>query len=139
MKCVYKSMIARVREFHEVFGVPIAKTPTLPPPEVEKLRIDLIEEEFNELKRAFEDRDLVQIADALADLHYVISGTSLACGIPEDACFEEVHRSNMSKAQEDGTVLRRADGKVLKSSRYTPPELRRILLKSAELAGGSHE
>lgn len=82
MKCVYKSMIARVREFHEVFGVPIAVTPCLPPPEVEKLRIDLIEEEFRELKHAFATRNLVEVADALADLHYVITGTSLACGIP---------------------------------------------------------
>lgn len=120
-------MIKQVREFHETFGVACPSAPSIPDESVVKLRIDLIEEEFKELKKAFSEGDLVEVADALCDLHYVISGTSLACGLPEDELFDEVHRSNMSKANEDGTIIRREDGKILKSSRWSPPDLKSII------------
>ncbi len=120
-------MIELVREFHRVFGVPVATVPTIPSQKVIDLRIDLIDEEFTELKKAFAAGDIVEVADALMDLHYVISGASLTCGLPENELFVEVHRSNMSKANEDGTVIRRPDGKILKSARYSPPNLKHII------------
>lgn len=122
-----KSMIEQVREFHELFGVDCPSTPSIPNKKIVKLRISLIREEFKELRKAFEEGDLVAVADALSDLHYVITGTSLACGLPENELFSEVHRSNMSKANEDGSVNRRADGKILKSSRWSPPNLESII------------
>jgi len=124
------SMISKVREFHDTFGVSCASSPTIPDYSAIKLRLSLIEEEFEELKKAFAGRDIVEIADALVDLHYVISGTSLACGLPEDALFAEVHRSNMSKANEDGSVNRREDGKILKSACWSPPDIAQVLQDS---------
>lgn len=127
-----KSMIERVREFHERFDCYIGKSLSIPPPSVVALRKSLIEEEFIELMNAMKDGDLVAIADADADLHYVLSGTMLAYGIPEDAVFAEVHRSNMDKAEPDGTVHKREDGKILKAARWTPPDIQGVLFELDE-------
>ena len=147
-----------VSEFHKTFQAPILEFPQIPSKERCDLRISLISEELNELKQAIEDNDLVEIADALADLQYVLSGAILEFGLKDkfDELFDEVQRSNMSKAcgsmqealatlshykQKDGTegryeelngkyiVYRSADNKILKSVGYSPASLSQILLK----------
>jgi predicted HAD superfamily Cof-like phosphohydrolase len=87
----------------------------------------LIEEELNELKEAIANDDLVEVADALADLLYVVYGAGAAFGINLDACFHEVHSSNMSKLGEDGKPIYREDGKVMKGPNFREPALRDIL------------
>ena len=85
----------------------------------------LIQEELNEYRHAAETHDLVEVADALSDLMYVVLGTYVSHGLQDlaEALFAEVHRSNMSKLDENGQVIYRADGKVLKSDRWSPPDL----------------
>lgn len=97
------------------------------PDELVQLRIALLEEEVAEFARAARARDLVGIADALADIAYVTYGAAVTFGIDLDAVVAEVHRSNMSKLDQDGRPVLRADGKVLKSSRYSPPEIAAVL------------
>lgn len=87
----------QVYEFMKLFNQVCRSVPTIPPAEEVQLRIDLIEEEFNELQLAFIAGDLEEVADALADLQYVILGTAITVGINLDPIFQEVHRSNMSK------------------------------------------
>lgn len=116
-----------VRGFMLAFGQECPDTPTLIDPEVAKLRLDLIAEELDELQEAMEDDDIVEIADAIADILYVTYGTALAYGIDADRCFAEVHRSNMSKLDEEGKPVYRADGKVLKGPHYSPPDLSFVL------------
>src|SRR6266568_803166 len=88
-----------------------------------KLRVALLQEEVSEFVTASENGDLVGIADALADIVYVVYGTALTYGIDLDAVLREVHRSNMSKLGRDGKPLIRDDGKVLKSDQYFPPDV----------------
>jgi predicted HAD superfamily Cof-like phosphohydrolase len=116
-----------VLEFHCTFDVPILAAPGIPDAVTKELRKKLITEECTELIKALDDDDLIAIADGIADLHYVVSGTALSYGIPEDAVFDEVHRSNMSKADPDGTVHKREDGKILKSIHYTPANIKAVL------------
>lgn len=94
-----------------------------------RLRMALVREEFDEFCEAMVSEDLVKIADAIMDLHYVLSGTSVSFGIPEDRCFEEVHRSNMSKLDKDenGEIRRREDGKILKGPNFSEPDLHSII------------
>jgi predicted HAD superfamily Cof-like phosphohydrolase len=115
---------AAVAEFHKAFNLPAQKLPTA---EIDgylaKLRVVLLEEEVSEFVTASEKVDLVGIADALADIVYVVYGTALTYGIDLDAVLYEVHRSNMSKLGRDGKPLIRDDGKVLKSEQYFPPDV----------------
>jgi predicted HAD superfamily Cof-like phosphohydrolase len=83
----------------------------------------LIAEELGELKEAIRDKDIVEVADALTDLLYVVYGAGHAFGIDLDKCFNEVHRSNMSKLGLDGKPIYREDGKVLKGQNYFDPDL----------------
>ncbi len=89
------------------------------------LRMRLLEEEVAELVDAVSRESIFDIADALADILYVVCGTALVYGIDLDAVFREVHRSNMTKV--DSGVKRRSDGKILKGSAYEPPDLRTAL------------
>lgn len=116
----------RVREFHEVFGHPIADRPTLEHARA-SLRIDLIDEELKELRMAVSSNDLVGIADALGDLDYVVNGAALEYGIPLPEITAEIHRSNMTKLDAGGNPVYREDGKVLKGEGYEPPRLSTIL------------
>ncbi|MBK9981424.1 MAG: nucleoside triphosphate pyrophosphohydrolase family protein [Saprospiraceae bacterium] len=145
-----------VAEFHSTFNMPILEVPTIPGNERCALRINLLQEELNELKEAIEEKDLTEIADALCDLQYVLSGAILEFGLASKFknLFEEVQRSNMSKVcpdyataldtldfyhAKDGTkgyikeseagylVYREADHKVLKSVKYSPADLESIL------------
>lgn len=110
-----------VREFHAKFGVPDSASPDIS--QHRELRIKLIAEEFRELRLALDANDVVEVADALADLLYVTIGAALQWGIPLDRVFAEVHRSNMTK---DGGG-KRADGKILKGPGYAPPDVAAVL------------
>lgn len=117
----------KVSFWHKTFGVPVGDKPAMINTERVKLRLELIREELRELEEAFESGDLVAAADACADLEYVVLGTAAELGLPHDAIFDEVHRSNMSKVWDDGTVHYRADGKVLKPPTYSPANIAIIL------------
>ena len=113
-----------ITEFHQAYGQDAPVAPILLTPEVQELREKLIREELREYLEAVVAGDIVEIADALADLTYVVVGTAVAHGLTRfDAIFAEVHRSNMSKLGADGKPVKRADGKVLKGQNYSPPDL----------------
>lgn len=115
-----------VKEFHQTFGQRVGKKPELPDKEERKLRMKLLAEEYTELVVAEYNDDLVEIADALADIIYIACGTAVSYGIPLDKLFAEVHRSNMAKLV-DGKVIRRSDGKVQKPEGWTPPDVKSVL------------
>jgi len=117
-----------VGDFMEVFGQQVNCEPTLRDRETQDLRIDLISEELEELQLAITNNDIVEVADALTDLLYVVYGAGHAFGIDLDECFMEVHDSNMSKLGEDGKPIYREDGKVLKGPGYFPPNLEEIVV-----------
>ena len=148
--------LSDVALFHETFNAPILDSPQIPSADRCALRVALLQEELNELKEAIEDKDIVEIADALADIQYVLSGAVLEFGLGHKfkVLFDEVQRSNMSKAcaslqeaeatqeayfKKDGTssfieqkegkflVYREGDNKVLKSVNYSPANLSKIL------------
>jgi len=150
------NLIGQVAAFHHTFQVPIEASPVIPSPKRCALRVQLFEEELQELKEAIRDNDLVEIADALCDLQYVLTGTVLEFGLGDifPDLFDEVHRSNMSKAcktieeaQEtiaryktnlatdsyykeiDGmfVIYRSSDDKTLKSINFSAPVLKPIL------------
>ena len=117
-----------VGDFMEVFGQEVHCEPTLRDQETQDLRVDLIAEELDELQLALTNNDIVEVADALTDLLYVVYGAGHAFGIDLDDCFNEVHESNMSKLGEDGKPIYREDGKVLKGPNYFPPNLEEIVV-----------
>ena len=116
-----------VEDFMEAMGQDVNAAPTWPEEEIQRLRLDLIEEELDELHYAIDNKDMVEIADALGDLLYVVYGAGHAFGIDLDECFKEIHASNMSKLGPDGKPIKREDGKVLKPDTFFPPDLKSIL------------
>jgi len=116
-----------VGDFMEAFGQQVELEPTWPDFNTRELRLELIQEELDELSDAVADRDMVQIADALTDLLYVVYGAGHAFGIDLDECFQEVHSSNMSKLGPNGKPIHREDGKVMKGPGYFEPDLESIL------------
>ena len=116
-----------VGDFLEAFGQKVELEPTWPDFSTRELRLELISEEFSELAQAIDDRDMIQIADALTDLLYVVYGAGHAFGIDLDECFQEVHSSNMSKLGPNGKPIHREDGKVMKGPGYFEPDLEGIL------------
>jgi predicted HAD superfamily Cof-like phosphohydrolase len=123
-----------VAAFHAAFGLPRRNVPTPDVPgDLAALRVRLLSEEAGEFAAAAEVGDLVAIADALADVVYVAYGSAVTYGIDLDAVLAEVHRSNMSKLDVDGRPLLREDGKVLKSSRYTPPDVAAVMSRQRPL------
>jgi len=123
------SYFTDVRDFHQAFGQRIGEKPEFPDIEERKLRIKLLDEEVFEYTDAEYADDLVEIADALADIIYIACGTAVSYGIPLDDVFAEVHRSNMAKLV-DGKVIRREDGKVQKPEGWTAPDIKSVLEKS---------
>jgi predicted HAD superfamily Cof-like phosphohydrolase len=145
----------QVAAFHEAFGHPILKTPMIPSKDRANLRVSLLQEELNELEKGIEENDIVQIADALCDIQYVLSGAILEFGLGEKfkSLFDEVQRSNMSKAcrnmkEVEETihhfkqqnveayfvkkndlyfVYRKSDNKTLKNINYSPADLGSII------------
>lgn len=122
--------IEKVREFHDAFGIKNAGVPTARLSEsVIILRYKLMWEENEEYLEAAEQGDLVEVADALGDMLYILCGTILSHGLEGKMAevFEEIQRSNMSKLDKDGNAIYREDGKVLKSDLYSKPDLASIL------------
>ena len=117
----------KVKEFMITFGQEVKNKAEFPNDKIINLRKKLIEEEFQELKDAIKDNDIVEVADALTDILVVTYGAGVAFGIDLDKCFQEVHRSNMSKLSEDGTPIYRDDGKILKGPNYFKPRIAEIL------------
>lgn len=121
-------VMRQVIEFHEAFDLPRQALPDAHVGDVlAHLRVRLLREETEEFAEGTNERDLVPIADALADVVYVAYGSALTYGIDLDAVIREVHRSNMSKLDDGGNPILRQDGKVLKSARYTPPAVANVL------------
>lgn len=116
-----------VGDFMEKFGQEVKTEPKFPDNETIALRLELIQEELNELREAVGNADIVEVADALTDILYVTYGAGHAFGIDLDKCFEEVQASNMSKLGEDGKPIYREDGKVLKGKNYFQPDLTSVL------------
>lgn len=116
-----------VGEFMEVFGQEVKEKPEFPDNETIALRLELIQEELNELREAIGNADIVEVADALTDILYVTYGAGHAFGVDLDKCFEEVQSSNMSKLGKDGKPIYRDDGKVMKGEDYFPPNLKRVI------------
>ena len=116
-----------VREFMNAFEQEVKTETEMPDKETQVLRYALIAEELNEFVDAMKQEDLVEVADALTDLLYVVYGAGHAFGIDLDKCFDEVQRSNMSKLGEDGKPMYRDDGKVMKGPNFSEPQLEECL------------
>ena len=117
------SNFSKVGIFMKTFGQDVKNKPSFSTDKINKLRLDLIKEELNELSEAMKNRDLLEVADALTDILYVTYGAGHAFGINLDKCFSEVQQSNMSKLGEDGKPIYNAHGKVLKGPNYFKPDL----------------
>ena len=113
----------KVKTFMETFGQEVKTKPSFSTDKIKSLRYDLIKEELEELKEAMENKDLLEVADALTDIVYVTYGAGHAFGIDLDKCFEEVQSSNMSKLGEDGKPIYNESGKVMKGPKYFKPDL----------------
>ena len=124
--------INKVKEFHETFGLEIHEQPTaVVSDRIIALRHRLMAEENDEYLEAAKNNDLVQVADALGDKLYILCGTIIAHGMQHKIVevFEEIHRSNMSKLDENGKPIYREDGKIMKSNRYFVPDIESVLIK----------
>ncbi len=117
----------KVGLFMTTFGQEVKKKPSLSSNKINKLRINLIEEEFLEFKEAILKNDLKEVADALTDILYVTYGAGHAFGINLDICFDEVQKSNMSKLGVDGKPIYNDQGKVMKGPNYFKPDLKKFL------------
>ena len=113
----------KVQEFMETFGQEVKKKPSFSSEKINSLRYELIKEELNELKEALDNKDLLEVADALTDILYVTYGAGHAFGIDLDGCFEEVQNSNMSKLDQDGRPIYNESGKVMIGPNYFKPDL----------------
>lgn len=123
--------VKKVYDWHEKFGVDIGVTPKFIEGERFEMRHRILKEEVNELEEAFwmVDKDISDVADAICDILYVVIGTAIEFGLHDKMTllFDEVHRSNMSKLDENGSPVKREDGKILKSKLFSPPNLKDIL------------
>ena len=117
----------KVKTFMETFGQEVKTKPSFSTDKINSLRYDLIKEELEELKEALENKDLLEVADALTDILYVTYGAGHAFGIDLDKCFEEVQNSNMSQLGEDGKPIYNESGKVMKGPKYFKPDLTKFV------------
>ena len=117
----------KVKTFMETFGQEVKNRPSFSTDKINNLRYDLIKEELEELKVAMENKDLLEVADALTDILYVTYGAGHAFGINLDKCFDEVQNSNMSKLGEDGNPIYNEFGKVMKGPKYFKPDLNKFV------------
>ena len=121
------SNFSKVGIFMKTFGQEVKNKPSFSTDKINKLRLDLIKEEFSELTDAMNNKDLLEVADALTDILYVTYGAGHAFGIDLDKCFDEVQNSNMSKLNEDGKPIYNESGKVMKGPNYFKPDLSKYL------------
>ena len=117
----------KVRLFMKTYGQEVKDKAGFSDAKPNKLRIELIKEELEELPEAMQDENLLEVADALTDILYVTYGAGHAFGIDLDKCFEEVQNSNMSKLGEDGKPIYNEAGKVMKGPNYFKPDLSKYL------------
>ena len=123
------SNFSKVGVFMKTFGQEVKDKPSFSTDKINKLRIDLIKEELEELTEAMNNKDLLEVADALTDILYVTYGAGHAFGIDLNECFNEVQNSNMSKLGEDGKPIFNEFGKVMKGPNYFKPDLGKFLRK----------
>ena len=121
------SNFSKVGTFMKTFGQEVKDKPAFSTDKINKLRIDLIKEELEELTEAMKNNDLLEVADALTDILYVTYGAGHAFGIDLDKCFEEVQNSNMSKLDENGKPIYDESGKVMKGPNYFKPDLSKFV------------
>ena len=121
------SNFSKVGIFMKTFGQEVKNKPSFSTDKINKLRIDLIKEELSELTDAMNNKDLLEVADALTDILYVTYGAGHAFGIDLDKCFDEVQNSNMSKLGENGKPIYNQNGKVMKGPNYFKPDLSKFV------------
>ena len=121
------SNFRKVGTFMKTFGQEVKTKSSLSSDKINKLRLDLIKEELEELTEAMKNKDLLEVADALTDILYVTYGAGHAFGIDLDKCFDEVQNSNMSKLDKDGKPIYNEFGKVMKGPNYFKPDLSKFL------------
>ena len=117
----------KVGLFMKTFGQEVKSKASFSTDKINKLRVDLIEEELEELKEAINKKDLQETIDALTDILYVTYGAGHAFGVDLDKCFEEVQNSNMSKLDNNGKPIFNENGKVMKGPNYFKPNLNQFL------------
>tara|TARA_B100000965_G_scaffold378333_1_gene373150 strand:- start:1275 stop:1652 length:378 start_codon:yes stop_codon:yes gene_type:complete len=120
----------KVGLFMTTFGQEVKKKSELSSKKINDLRLSLIKEELDELSKAIQENDILEVADALTDILYVTYGAGHAFGINLDRCFEEVQKSNMSKLGKDGKPIYNEQGKVMKGPNYFKPDLSKFLIKN---------
>tara|TARA_B100000795_G_scaffold196506_1_gene150551 strand:+ start:330 stop:701 length:372 start_codon:yes stop_codon:yes gene_type:complete len=116
-----------VKKFMQTFGQEVKSKAEFPKEKIVQLRYELIKEELEELNQAIKEKDIKEVADALADILYVTYGAGHAFGIDLDKCFNEVQQSNMSKLGSDGKPIYNESGKVMKGPNYFKPDLNKFL------------
>ena len=121
------SNFRKVGTFMKTFGQEVKTQPSFSSDKINKLRIDLIKEELEELTEAMNNKDLLEVADALTDILYVTYGAGHAFGINLDKCFDEVQKSNMSKLDDNGKPIYNEHGKVMKGPNYFKPDLTKFI------------
>ena len=121
------SNFSKVGVFMKTFGQEVKDKPSFNTDKINKLRLDLIKEELSELTEAMNNKDLLEVADALTDILYVTYGAGHAFGINLDKCFEEVQNSNMSKLDDNGKPIYNEHGKVMKGPNYFKPDLTKFI------------
>ena len=121
------SNFSKVGTFMKTFGQEVKTKPSFSTEKINKLRIDLIKEELEELTEAMNNKDLLEVADALTDILYVTYGAGHAFGINLDKCFDEVQKSNMSKLSAEGKPIYNDKGKVMKGPNYFKPDWKKFL------------
>ena len=121
------SNFSKVGIFMKTFGQDVKDKPSFSTEKINKLRLDLIKEELSELTDAMNNKDLLEVADALTDILYVTYGAGHAFGIDLDKCFNEVQNSNMSKLDENGKPIYNENGKVMKGPNYFKPDLSKFV------------
>ena len=119
-----------VKNFMQTFGQEVKNKAEFPNKKIVELRHELIREELEELKKAINDKDIKEVADALTDILYVTYGAGHAFGIDLDKCFDEVQKSNMSKLDRDGNPIKNEHGKVMKGPNYFKPDLTKFINNS---------
>jgi predicted HAD superfamily Cof-like phosphohydrolase len=124
-----KKQIEQVTEFYRIFKLPIRYLPQLIPNDEFEMRFSLIIEETNELLHAYRNNDLIEFADGLIDTLYVLIGLAVQSGFSDklEFLFDDVHKSNMTKLDENGLPIFRNDGKILKSNLFKPPNLKTLI------------
>jgi predicted HAD superfamily Cof-like phosphohydrolase len=118
----------KVKLFMQTYGQEVKAKANFSDEKTNKLRVDLIKEELDELTKAMDEKDLLEVADALTDILYVTYGAGHAFGINLDMCFDEVQNSNMSKLGEDGKPIYNEAGKVMKGPNYFKPDLSKYII-----------